>query len=292
VTLDVRIDAERLARIALAEDGSRDITSDVTVPAEMAGSGIIRFRSAGVLAGTAYAEAVARCCECRCRWHAAQGAPIPPGAAVGTLSGPLRAVLRAERPLLNLLQRASGIAAAARAYVDAVAGTPARILHTRKTAPGLRLLDVSAALAGGAALHRVELATTVMVKDNHWSALEVSGQRLGDALAAARAHGVTGLQVEVESEAQLREAVTAGATRLLIDNQTPEIVAAWAGIARAAAPQIEIEATGGITLANVRRYAVAGADFISIGALTHSVGSADVSLEVSGEPYSFRTNPI
>jgi nicotinate-nucleotide pyrophosphorylase (carboxylating) len=281
VTLDVRADAERLARVALAEDGPRDITSDITVPAGMAGTGLIRFKSAGVLAGTTYADAVARCCDSRCRWDVSDGAPVPRGAAVGTLSGPLRSVLRVERPLLNLLQRASGIATATRAYVDAVAGTRARILHTRKTAPGLRLLDVSAALAGGAALHRLELATTVMVKDNHWSALAAGGHSLAGALATARAEGVTGLQVEVESEDQLNEAVAAGATRLLIDNQTPATVDAWARIARAAAPKIEIEATGGITLENVRRYAEAGADFISIGALSHSVTAADVSLEVS-----------
>ena len=283
MTLDVRADAERMARVALAEDGSRDITSEITVPAGMAGRGLIRFKSAGVLAGTPYADAVAHCCGCDCRWEASEGTRLPRGAAAGAVSGPLRSVLRAERPLLNLLQRASGIATAARGYVDAVRGTRARILHTRKTAPGLRLLDVSAALAGGAVLHRLELGTTVMVKDNHWSALAAAGRSLAEALASARAAGVTGLQVEVESADQLNEAVGAGATRLLIDNQTAERVAAWARRARDAAPEIEIEATGGITLENVRRYADAGADFISIGALSHSVTAADISLEVSSE---------
>lgn len=283
MTLDVRADAERLARVALAEDGPCDITSDLTVAPGAAGTGLLRARSTVVLAGTTYAAAVAACCGCGCAWDAGEGTEVAAGSTLGTVSGPLRAILRAERPLLNLLQRASGIATAARQYVDAVSGTGARILHTRKTAPGLRLLDVSAALAGGAALHRLDLGTTVMVKDNHWAALAAGNRSLAHALAAARDGGVGGLQVEVESEAQLREAVAAGATRLLLDNQPPATVAAWARMARALAPAIEIEATGGITLGNVREYADAGADFISVGALTHSVRAADIALDVSSE---------
>ena len=142
--LDVRADANRLAAVALAEDGPRDITSDVTIAASAAGSGTLWFKSPGVLAGTAYAEAVAACCGCQCRWKLRDGEAVPKRTEVGSLSGPVASILRAERPLLNLLQRASGIATAARAYVDAVGGTGARILHTRKTAPGLRLLDVDA----------------------------------------------------------------------------------------------------------------------------------------------------
>lgn len=286
MTLDVRADAERLAEVALAEDGPRDITSDVTVPPGTAGSGLLRFKTDGVLAGAGYADAVALHCGCRCVWHAGDGARVAARTAVGVVTGPLRGILRAERPLLNLVQRASGIAMAARQYVDAVAGSRARILHTRKTAPGLRLLDVSAALAGGAVLHRLDLATTVMVKDNHWSALSTGGRTLAQALADARAQGSSGLQVEVESEDQLREAVAAGATRLLIDNQTPATVAAWATTARRLSPGIEIEASGGITLDNVRLYAAAGADFISVGALTHSPRAADVSMEVSTAHFS------
>jgi nicotinate-nucleotide pyrophosphorylase (carboxylating) len=278
---DVRPDAERLARVALDEDGSRDITTDVTVATDALGRGLLLFRTAGVLAGTPYADAVARACDCRIDWRTQDGAGASPGDVIGHVRGRFGALLRVERPLLNLLQRACGIATAARAYVDAVGGTGTCILHTRKTAPGLRLLDVSAALAGGAMLHRVELATTVMVKDNHWQVLRAGGRHLREALVQARELGVAGLQVEVESEAQVTEACVAGATRLLIDNQAPETVRAWAALARGAAPAIEIEATGGITLENVRRYAEAGVDFISVGALTHSVRAADISLELS-----------
>jgi nicotinate-nucleotide pyrophosphorylase (carboxylating) len=119
-----------------------------------------------------------------------------------------------------------------------------------------------------------------MVKDNHWQALRAGGRTLADALAQARERGISSLQVEVESPAQVEEACTAGATRLLVDNQTPETLAAWAQRARELKSGIEIEATGGITLANVRAYAEAGADHVSIGALTHSVRAADLAIEV------------
>jgi nicotinate-nucleotide pyrophosphorylase (carboxylating) len=271
---------DRIAALSLAEDGEGDITSAVTVPPGLDAEGVIEYRSGGVLAGVAWADAVARACECRIEWRSPDGRRVPAGSVVGIIRGPLARILRAERPLLNLLQRASGIATATRAYVDAVSGTPCRILHTRKTAPGLRSLDIAAVLAGGGARHRADLAREVMVKDNHWQALRRAGGALAAALAEARARGVTSLQVEVESVAQLEEAVAAGATRLLVDNQSPETLRQWAGLARGIRPGIEIEATGGITLENVRAYAEAGADFISTGALTHSVKAADLGIEV------------
>ncbi len=130
-----------------------------------------------MLAGAAYADAVARACECRVDWRTPDGREVRPDAAVGILYGELARILRAERPLLNLLQRASGIATVTRAYVDAVAGTRCRILHTRKTAPGLRALDIAAVLAGGGARHREDLGHEVMVKDNHWQARSGAGAR-------------------------------------------------------------------------------------------------------------------
>jgi nicotinate-nucleotide pyrophosphorylase (carboxylating) len=274
-------DAERIAAVALAEDGDTDVTTMLTVPAGVTGEGRIEFRSGGVVAGAAYADAVARACECRIEWRAPEGRKVAADAVIGIVQGPLGRILRAERPMLNLLQRACGIATATRAYVDAVAGTPCRILHTRKTAPGLRALDVAAVLAGGGTRHRFDLAHEVMVKDNHWQALRMEGNTLPAALAEGRRRGVASLQVEVESEGQLEEACAAGATRLLVDNQPPATVRAWAQRARELVPGIEIEATGGITLANVREYAEAGVDFVSIGALTHSVVAADIGLEIA-----------
>jgi nicotinate-nucleotide pyrophosphorylase (carboxylating) len=273
-------DAERIAAVALAEDGATDITTVLTVPAGVAGEGRIEYRSGGVVAGAAYADAVARACECRIEWRAPEGRTVAAGTVAGVVHGPFGRILRAERPMLNLLQRASGIATATRAYVDAVAGTGCRILHTRKTAPGLRVLDVAAVLAGGGTRHRFDLAHEVMVKDNHWQALRREGNTLAAALADGRRRGVTSLQVEVETEAQLEEACAAGATRLLVDNQPPATVRAWARRARELVPGIEIEATGGIALSNVREYAEAGVDFVSIGALTHSVVAADIGLEI------------
>jgi nicotinate-nucleotide pyrophosphorylase (carboxylating) len=273
-------DAERIAAVALAEDGETDITTVLTVPTGVDGEGRIEYRSGGILAGAGYADAVARACDCRIEWRAPEGRAVAPGAVVGIVHGPLGRILRAERPMLNLLQRACGIATATRAYVDAVAGTRCRILHTRKTAPGLRALDVAAVQAGGGTRHRLDLAHEVMVKDNHWQALRMEGNTLAAAVAEGRRRGVASLQVEVESEGQLEEACGAGATRLLMDNQSPATVRAWARRARELVPGIEIEATGGITLANVREYAEVGVDFVSIGALTHSVVAADIGLEI------------
>jgi nicotinate-nucleotide pyrophosphorylase (carboxylating) len=273
-------DVERIAALALAEDGDTDITSAVTIPPGLEAEGRIEYRSGGVLAGAAFADAVARACDCRIDWRAPDGRTVRAGALVGAVRGTLAHILRAERPMLNLLQRACGIATATRAYVDAVAGTHCKILHTRKTAPGLRALDLAAVLAGGGTAHRADLSHAVMVKDNHWQALKREGNTLAAALAEARRRGVTALYVEVESAEQLEQACAAGATRLLVDNQTPETVAAWARLARGLRPGIEIEATGGITLDNVRAYAEAGADYVSIGALTHSVRAADLGIEV------------
>jgi nicotinate-nucleotide pyrophosphorylase (carboxylating) len=277
----VGADARRLADLALAEDGPRDITTEAAIAPGTDATGAIEARSACVLAGTTYADAVTMACDLSpVTWTVSPGAQVEAGTTVGLMRGPMAAILRAERPLLNLLQRACGIATATRAYVEAVAGTHARILHTRKTAPGLRLLDVTSVLAGGGVAHRLELGEAVLVKDNHWRALERSGRSLAEVLAEARAHGTGDCYVEVESQEMVRQATEAGATRLLIDNQTPATVRQWGDLARGLRRGIEIEATGGITLAQVRAYAEAGADYISIGALTHSVQAADLALEI------------
>jgi nicotinate-nucleotide pyrophosphorylase (carboxylating) len=274
-------DAERIAAVALAEDGETDITTALTVPAGLGAEGRIEHRSGGVVAGAGYADAVARACDCRIEWRVPEGRRVTAHAVVGIVHGPMGRILRAERPMLNLLQRATGIATATRTYVEAVAGTRCRILHTRKTAPGLRALDVAAVLAGGGTRHRFDLAHEVMVKDNHWQALRMEGNTLEAALTEGRRRGIAALHVEVESETQLEEACAAGATRLLVDNQSPAIVRRWAQRARELLPGIEIEATGGITLGNVREYAEADVDYVSIGALTHSGVAADIGLEIA-----------
>jgi len=271
---------ERIAAAALAEDGRLDITGALTVSPGIRAGGVIEYRSGGVLSGIPFADAVAGLCGCRVEWTAGEGDTVLAAAAVGVARGDLDDILRAERPLLNFLQRASGIATATRAFVEAVQGTRCRILHTRKTAPGLRSLDIAGVLAGGGHPHRADLSHEVMVKDNHWRALAQEGADLDQALAQARKRGVVALYVEVESVEQVELACSAGATRLVVDNQRPETVRAWAQLARERKPGIEVEATGGISLANVREYAEAGADFISIGALTHSAKAADIAIEV------------
>jgi nicotinate-nucleotide pyrophosphorylase (carboxylating) len=271
---------ERIAARALEEDGDRDLTSELTVSPTLKGFGVVEYRSGGVLAGTAYASAVARACGCAIEWNVRDGDRVRGGSTIGLVSGELRGILRAERPLLNLLQRASGIANATRAFVEAVEGTGCRVLHTRKTAPGLRALDIDAVLAGGGQLHRGDLAHELMLKDNHWQALARDGRQLTGVLAQARREGTRALYVEVESVEQLEAACRAGATRLLVDNQSPDTLRGWAALARERSPDIEIEATGGITLENARAYAEAGADFISVGALTHSVKAADIAVEI------------
>jgi nicotinate-nucleotide pyrophosphorylase (carboxylating) len=279
--IDPTQDAKRLAELALAEDGDLDITTEVTGAGARLAVGILEARSSMILAGVAYADAVARAVGIPgVRWRSADGDAVAAGAILGELTGTFAQVLRAERPLLNLLQRSCGIASATRVYVRAVEGTGCRILHTRKTAPGLRGLDLLAVLSGGGSLHRAGLAHEVMIKDNHWRALADEGRSLKDALDGARDRGIEALYVEVETEPQVREAAAAGATRLLVDNQTPATVKTWKSLARGIVPGIEIEATGGITLENVRAYADAGVDYVSIGALTHSVKAADVALEV------------
>lgn len=276
-------DAVRVAAIALAEDGDRDISTLVTMAADQVGRAALEAREPLVLSGSRYADAVVAACGLpEIEWRARDGERVAPG-VIATLHGSLAAILRAERPLLNLLQRASGIATMTRAAVDALVGTHCKVLHTRKTTPGLRRFEVAAVLDGGGALHRLDLASTVMIKDNHWQALAASGRSLATALDEARALGVTGLQVEVESRAQVEEACRAGATRLLIDNQQPTVVREWCHLARRLRPGIELEATGGITLDSIGAFAATGVDFVSTGMLTHSVRGADLGLEVRGD---------
>ena len=266
----------------LAEDvGAGDVTSQTTVPADARALGEIVARSACVVSGLDIARRVFELLDSELVWtsEALAGAPVPAGARLAQLAGRARAMLTAERVALNLLQRMCGVAAATRRYVEAVAGTPCRILDTRKTAPGLRPFDRQAIEDGGGTNHRYDLSAMVLVKDNH---RRLAGG-IPSAVAAARAGSPAGMliEVEVESEEELREAAAARADWILIDNQTPETVARWCRIARQSAPGQKIEASGGVTLERVRAYAETGVDAVSIGALTHSVTAADISLEIT-----------
>lgn len=273
--LDVRL------REFLAEDiGSTDVTTEATVPPGQMGRAEIVAKSDCVVSGLEVARRTFALLDPGILWEpdVRDGDSVLAGGRLARLSGAAGPILTGERVALNLLQRMSGIATATRRYVEAVAGTSCRILDTRKTAPGLRAFDRIAVLSGGGHNHRFSLSEMVLIKDNH---RRLAGG-VSRAVAAARKRSRAGMkiEVEVESEQDLREALEAGADAILVDNQTPATVADWVGIVRRHSSRPTIEASGGITLENVRAYAVAGADCVSVGALTHSVRAADVSLEL------------
>ena len=274
---------DALLRGFLSEDiGGRDVTTDSTVLRGTRARGELTAKSGVVVSGLPVARRVFTLLDPDLVWsdEAAAGARIAAPAVLARLSGRARAILTAERVALNLLQRMCGIATTTRRYVDAVAGTRCQILDTRKTVPGLRPFDRQAVRDGGGVNHRYDLSEMVLIKDNH---RRLAGG-VARAVAAARA-GAPGIEieVEVESEAELREALASGADWILIDNQPAAIVARWCAIAREAPRRVVIEASGNMRLDTVRAYAEAGVDTVSVGALTHSVAAADVSLELFPE---------
>jgi nicotinate-nucleotide pyrophosphorylase (carboxylating) len=263
----------------VAEDvGRGDITTSAVVPSDVVGRARIEAREPGVVGGLAAAqmcfEVVA---DAPVVWdgHVTDGQHVAAGDTLAHVSGPLGAILTAERTALNLLGRLSGIATLTARYVDAVAGTAARIVDTRKTTPGLRILEKHAVRMGGGHNHRFGLDDGILIKDNHI----VAAGSVTEAVARARAaapHGFT-VEVEVTSLEELDEALAAGADAVLLDNMTVDVVRA--AVARAGGKAV-LEASGGMTLDTVRAYAEAGVDLISVGALTRSATSLDVALEV------------
>jgi len=265
-------------RAVLAEDlGPGDVTSRLCVPEGADGAGRVTAKAPGVVAGIGIAEAVFDVVSdgaVRCEAAVTDGDRVGTGDPVLLVRGPARALLAGERTALNLLIRLSGVATLTARFVAAVAGTGARILDTRKTTPGLRALEKAAVVDGGGTNHRYALYDAVLVKENH---LAFSGAGLAEALAA-RPAGLPAI-VEAESMDEYRLAAEAGADVVMLDEFTPEQVAAVVA-ERGDAPRPELEVSGGITLDNVRAYAEAGADRISIGALTHSAPPLDLSLRI------------
>ena len=274
------LDPERVRRIvreALEEDiGSRDITTEATVPEHLRARAVLVAKQELVVAGLDVAREAFRAMDPAVAWEpeARDGDRFFPGTVLAAVQGRARALLTAERVALNFLQRLSGVATVTRRFVDAVDGTPARIRDTRKTTPLLRFLEKYAVEVGGGFPHREGLDSGVLVKDNH---IRLSGSvRQATLRALAGAEGLT-VEVEVESLDALEEAIVAGAHMVLVDNFSPEEVRAAVARARGRVP---IEASGGVRLDNVRAYAEAGPDYIAIGALTHSAPAVDISMEV------------
>ena len=269
----------RVVEQALAEDlgpGVGDVTTDAVVAPRVRCRARLLVKDPGVVCGLAVAEAVFRALDPDVGYEAmvAEGQRLDTTATVARLEGSARAVLAGERAALNLLGRLSGVATAARAFVDAVAGTGVIILDTRKTMPGLRVLEKYATSVGGAVNHRMGLFDGILVKDNH---LRLAGGIRPALHAVRRAAGGYPIEVEVETLEEVAQALAAGADVLLLDNMTTELMADAVALARGRA---RTEASGGVTLARVRAVAQTGVDFISVGALTHAARSLDVSLEV------------
>lgn len=278
---------------ALIEDhATLDATTELTLDPKLPASATVLAKQDCVLAGW---EAIPRILEVFRKLDQSStrrfevvrhpeifdGVRIRKGQAIAVIRGNARTILACERVTLNLLQRMCGIATETRKYVDAVAGTGVAILDTRKTVPGLRLLDKYAVSCGGGHNHRMDLADGVLIKNNHISL----GGGVADVLARAMKMRKPGqkIQVEVRSLEELEEALSGGADSLLLDNMTPAETKTAVSFARKRAGKIPIEASGGLTLDTVRKYAQTGVNYISVGALTHSVVAIDLSMRITAE---------
>jgi len=265
----------------LSEDlGRGDITTQSTVVRNTRARGRFIAKQAMTIAGLEAAEAVFSTLDAQQQLEAfvSDGDEVEAGKVIARTSGFADVLLAGERVALNLLQRLSGIATLTREYVRAIEGTNAVIVDTRKTTPGLRMLEKYAVLSGGGRNHRFGLDDGVLIKDNH---IALAG---GVGAAVERARKQVGhlhkVEVEVSTERDLREATGSGADIVLLDNLTPEETKRFVELARELAPTVTLESSGGITLENVRAYAEAGVDLISIGALTHSARAMDISFKI------------
>ncbi|PKB68975.1 MAG: nicotinate-nucleotide diphosphorylase (carboxylating) [SAR202 cluster bacterium Io17-Chloro-G5] len=275
-------DVYALIDAAVAEDQTfNDPTTQAVVPPEIRGTGMLRAKAVGVLAGVEVAIAVFQRVDPTLEAKAIleDGAPLSPGDDIAVVRGSAAGILRAERIALNFMQRMSGIASDTNRYVRAVAGLNARIVDTRKTVPGHRYLDKYSVRMGGGYNHRLNLADGILIKDNHIQANRFREMGLKDViqLALASASHTIKVEVEVETMEQVAEALEAGAHIIMLDNMSvPEMADAMLVIG----DQAIVEASGGITYDTVRAVAETGVDLISIGGLTHSVDALDISLDL------------
>ncbi|OWK43281.1 carboxylating nicotinate-nucleotide diphosphorylase [Fimbriiglobus ruber] len=284
--VDESIACCKLVALALAEDlgPTGDRTSDALIPADQLAKAAFVARTPGVLAGLPAVELVIAAVNgaLRLEPHVTDGSQLARGTRIATLSGPLRDILKAERTALNFLQRLSGVATLTRTYVDAVAGLPAAVLDTRKTTPGWRILEKYAVRMGGGTNHRIGLYDGILIKDNHIAGLGDPPTAVRRAVELARAYpGNEGIPVEIEVDTldQLEQALVARPEIVLLDNMPPEMLCAAVARRNAVAPEVRLEASGGVNLTTVRGIAETGVDCISVGALTHSAPALDIALD-------------
>ena len=277
-----RAQIDRVVELALAEDAPwGDVTSELLIPERATATAALVAREPGVLSGIEVFTAAMLACGGRVvvSQHFEDGDEFAVGDTLADITGHARSLLRGERVALNLVQRMSGIATQTRAFVEAVAGTGARIVDTRKTTPGLRALERHAVRSGGGHNHRFSLSDAVMAKDNHLAVLSAGGRDLTEALREARSRlsHTTHLEVEVDRIDQIEPVLAAGVDTIMLDNFTIDQLRE--GV-RLIAGRAIVEASGTVSLATVRAIAETGVDVISIGALTHSVRALDLGLDL------------
>lgn len=271
---------DRMIRNALDEDvGSGDITTAALIPQGHVSSASLIAKEDFTLAGLPFAKRTFELVDANLKFRALkkEGSRVKAGAVIAKIKGSTRSLLTAERTALNILQRLSGIATLTADYVKAVKGLRTVIADTRKTAPGLRFFDKYAVKTGGGTNHRFGLFDGVLIKDNHIAAAGSIAKAVR--LARGKAHHLLKIEVEVKDLKEVRQAVSAGAEIIMLDNMQPDRISKAVQIIRAKAPSIIIEASGNVSLKNVRDIAGTGVDLISVGALTHSAPAADISLK-------------
>ena len=279
---------DSIINLALAEDISHgDVTSEILIPADLQGKASLLIKAKGVLAGIEIAKRVFFKVDPALQFEVLieDGTKIKPGDIVAAVSGSVASILKAERVALNFLQRLSGTASQTAQYGAETRGLAVSITDTRKTTPGLRLLEKYAVRMGGGKNHRLHLGDGILIKDNHIASLRALGMSLKDIVTKAKQNAPQGLKVEVEvnSYQEAMDAVEAEADIIMLDNMSLEEMRR---VVKSVPGQLKIEASGGITLANVRAVAETGVDLISIGALTHPVKALDISLEL--EPQNLK----
>jgi len=279
---------DNIIELALAEDISHgDVTSEALIPPDLQGKASILVKAEGILAGGEVAKRVFLKVDpsLKVEIFITDGRKVKPGDRAATIVGTVVSILKAERVALNFLNRLSGIASQTAQYVAKTRGFAVNITDTRKTTPGLRLLEKYAVRVGGGQNHRLHLGDGILIKDNHLAVLRPLGMSLKDIVAKAKQNAPQGLKVEVEVNTvqEALDAVDAGADIIMLDNMSPDEMRR---VVNLISSQVKIEASGGITLANVRSVAMVGVNIISIGALTHSPKALDISLEL--EPQTFK----